>query len=137
MVMRTNTPYYNFALGLPEDKRTGTCIVSTHFEERDHILYDYGKRLTYLHYIGIPAMAFQRLCKGDNLDFPYRDIFLYYRYLREGGKYPKFRGKRRPHYEPANRFIGFLRRIEAFAFRTKYDLWDKRFEYGRLKEEAR
>lgn len=107
MVMKSNLSVYNFALELPYEKRTGNSVTSTHFEEKGHLLYDRGNRLTYLHYIGLHAEPFIKLCIGENIDFPYRDIFLYYRYLREPGKRPQFRGKPKPYSAP----LGFAVRV--------------------------
>jgi hypothetical protein len=81
MIMRNNIPVYNFALKAPLKERTGNSVTSTHFEEKNHILYDKGVRLTYLHYIGISAQVIKKACEGKNVEFPYRDIFLYYRRL--------------------------------------------------------
>ena len=49
-----------------------------------------------IHYIGLSSRLFARVCQGENLDFPYRDLFLYYRYLHEPEKRPQFKnqGKR-------------------------------------------
>ncbi|MHC5614127.1 MAG: Npun_R2821/Npun_R2822 family protein [Nostoc sp.] len=91
MVMRSNLSIYNFALQLPDNQRTGCSATSKHFEEREHLLYDKGNRLTYLHYIGIPPNINQAVCAGENLEFPYRDLFLYYRYLHEPEKRPVFK----------------------------------------------
>jgi lipopolysaccharide biosynthesis glycosyltransferase len=93
MAMRSNLNIYNFALNLPSDKLTGCCVTSSHFEERDRILFDRGNRLTYIHYIGISSKIFNRLCQGENIDFPYRNLFLHYRYLHEPEKRPEFNGK--------------------------------------------
>jgi hypothetical protein len=90
MVMRSGLSTYNFANQLPENQRTGCSATSKHFEEKDHILYDKGNRLTYLHYIGVPPNVNQAVCAGENIDFPYRELFLYYRYLHEPDKRPKF-----------------------------------------------
>ncbi|WP_375511158.1 Npun_R2821/Npun_R2822 family protein [uncultured Nostoc sp.] len=90
MVMRSNLSIYNFAQKLPENQRTGCSATSKHFEEREYILYDKGNRLTYIHYIGIPPNINQAVCAGENIEFPYRDLFLYYRYLREPEKRPVF-----------------------------------------------
>jgi len=79
MMMRSNFSIYNLALQLPKEERTGCCVTSPHFQALDNILYDHDKRLTYLHYIGLSSSLFTRLCSGENLDFPYRDIFLHYR----------------------------------------------------------
>ncbi|ODH01004.1 sugar transferase [Nostoc sp. KVJ20] len=91
MVMRSNLSIYNFARQLPDNQKTGCSATSKHFEEREHLLYDKDNRLTYLHYIGIPPNINQAVCAGENIEFPYRDLFLYYRYLHEPEKRPVFR----------------------------------------------
>lgn len=90
MVMRSGISSYNFAYDLPSDHSTGCCATSRHFQEQDHILYDRGNRLTYLHYIGVPPDLIRRVGAGENIEFPYRDLFLYYRYLHEPEKQPIF-----------------------------------------------
>ncbi|MEH2245786.1 Npun_R2821/Npun_R2822 family protein [Nostoc sp.] len=91
MFMRSDIPVYNFAHHLPNHQITGNSVTSEHFEEKDKILYDKGNRLTYLHYIGIPPNINQAVCAGENIEFPYRDLFLYYRYLHEPEKRPVFK----------------------------------------------
>jgi hypothetical protein len=93
MMMRSGHSIYNLALQLPQEEKTGCCVTSSHFQEQNFILYDKGKRLTYLHYIGIPSKCFIELCAGENQDFPYRDLFLHYRYLYEPEKKPKLKDK--------------------------------------------
>lgn len=93
MAMRSNFRVYNFALNLPPEQIAGCCVTSSHFEKRDRILFDRGNRLTYIHYIGISSKIFNRLCQGENIDFPYRDLFLEYRYLHEPEKRPQLQGK--------------------------------------------
>ncbi|MGB3266750.1 MAG: Npun_R2821/Npun_R2822 family protein [Microcoleus sp.] len=90
MVMKTGIKSYNFACSLPDGETTGCSVTSQHFEERDNILYDKGNRLTYLHYIGVPPDLIRRVCAGENIEFPYGDLFLHYRYLREPEKHPVF-----------------------------------------------
>lgn len=99
MMMRSNFSIYNLALQLPKEERTGCCVTSPHFQALDNILYDRGKRLTYIHYIGLSSSLFTRLCSGENLDFPYRDIFLHYRYLYEPSQRPVFTDSPKP-YQP-------------------------------------
>ncbi|MGK7900576.1 MAG: Npun_R2821/Npun_R2822 family protein [Hormoscilla sp.] len=111
MVMRTGISSYNFAIALPPEERTGCSVTSDHFEERDHILYDKGNRLTYLHYIGVKSKYFTRLCAGENLDFPYREVFLYYRYLHEPEKRPQFTGKPKPYNPPPSLAKRVLRKL--------------------------
>lgn len=90
MRMRSKLPICNLALDLPREERTGNSVTSPHFELKDNLLYDKGVRLTYLHYIGLSSQLFTRVCAGEDLDFPYRDIFLYYRYLYEPEKRSQF-----------------------------------------------
>ena len=104
MMMRSNFSIYNLALQLPKEERTGCCVTSPHFQALDNILYDQGKRLTYLHYIGLSSSLFTRLCSGENLDFPYRDIFLHYRYLYEPSQRPIFTDSPKPYQPPTPTF---------------------------------
>ena len=104
MMMRSNFSIYNLALQLPKEERTGCCVTSPHFQALDNILYDKGKRLTYLHYIGLSSSLFTRLCSGENLDFPYRDIFLHYRYLYQPSQRPIFTGSPKPYQPPTPTF---------------------------------
>ncbi|MBE9060811.1 sugar transferase [cf. Phormidesmis sp. LEGE 11477] len=83
MVMKSGIDAINLSQHLPAEKRTGCCVTSDHFFEKDHVLLDSAEQLTYLHYIGIGAKFFQQVCSGQNILFPYRDLFLYYRYLKE------------------------------------------------------
>lgn len=119
MVMKTGAVIHNFALEFSREERTGNAVTSTHFEEKDNVLYDKGKRLTYLHYIGIPSSVFRQICAGENIALPYRDIFLRYRYLYEPEKRPVFRGKPRPYIQPA----GLGERIAAKLKNAWEALW--------------
>lgn len=96
MMMKTDARIYNLAFGLPPEERTGCCVTSPHFKEDNYLVYDKEKALTYLHYIGLPASLFTRLSQGENIDFPYRSTFLYYRFLHEQEKQPIFTGKAKP-----------------------------------------
>lgn len=112
MAMRSNLNIYNFALNLPAENLTGCCVTSSHFENRDHILFDRGNRLTYLHYIGISSKIFNRLCQGENIDFPYRDLFLHYRYLHEPEKLPEFKGKPKAYNQPPSLTDRVLKKLK-------------------------
>jgi Mannosyltransferase putative len=90
MVMKTGISSYNFAYSLPDNLKTGCSVTSKHFLARDNIFYDKGNRLTYIHYIGVQPDLIRRVCAGENIEFPYRDLFLHYRYLREPSKRPIF-----------------------------------------------
>ena len=92
-LMRSELEIYNFALELPKEQRTGCSVTSPHFEEKNNRVYDKDIPLTYLHFIGISASIFTRLCSGENITFPYRNSFLHYRYLNEPESQPQFQGK--------------------------------------------
>lgn len=107
MVMKSKISHFNFALKLPAEQRTGCCVTSSHFEAQENLLYDKGQRLTYLHYIGISSHYFSRVCAGENIDFPYRDLFLHYRYLSSPEQHPVFANKARPY----NQMPGLTQRV--------------------------
>lgn len=111
MVMRLGISNYNLALQLPANQKTGCCVTSPHFEEKDRILYDKGNRLTYIHYIGLSSKLFTQVCAGENIDFPYRDLFLHYRYLHESENRPKFTSKPRPYNPPVSLATKVLRKL--------------------------
>ncbi|NJM70939.1 MAG: sugar transferase [Scytonema sp. RU_4_4] len=111
MVMRSSISSYNFAHQLPENERTGCCVTSPHFEVKNNILYDKGHQLTYIHYIGLSSKLFTRLCSGENIDFPYREIFLHYRYLHEADKRPKFKSTLKAYNEPPSLATRILRKL--------------------------
>ncbi len=111
MVMRSEISSYNFATELPKNERTGCCVTSPHFEARDNILYDKGNKLTYIHYIGLSSQLFTRVCAGENIDFPYRDIFLHYRYLHEPEKRPQFSTKAVAYNAPPSLTTRVLKKI--------------------------
>ena len=102
MMMRSKYSIYNFAHHLSPEERTGCCVTSSHFTSDNHLLYDRGNLLTYIHYIGLRSRLFTRVCAGENIDFPYRDIFLHYRFLHEPEKRPKFRDKPIPYNQSPN-----------------------------------
>ncbi|MDJ0732742.1 MAG: sugar transferase [Nostocaceae cyanobacterium] len=111
MVMRSDIRSYNFAHHLPASARTGCCVTSPHFQDRNHILYDRDNPLTYLHYIGLSSKLFSLVCAGENIDFPYRDIFLHYRYLHEPEKKPQFQTKPKAYNAPPNLATRVLRKL--------------------------
>ncbi|MEG3859287.1 Npun_R2821/Npun_R2822 family protein [Microcoleus sp. herbarium12] len=87
LVARCKISFYNFAYSRSEQV-TGNHW-SSQFDVIDSILYDRGRRLTYLHYMSISAAKFTRLCAGEDVEIPYRDVFLHYRYLNSPETRPK------------------------------------------------
>lgn len=78
LVLRSQISYYNFAA----DGTAPGSHWSSNFEQREQVLYDKGRPITYLHYMSISAASFTRLCQGEEVSIPYRDLFLHYRYLK-------------------------------------------------------
>jgi hypothetical protein len=87
MVLKSGIAYYNFAY-YDHEKATGNHW-SSQFDVVDNVLYDKGKRLTYLHYMSIGSSAFTKLCASEDVDIPYRDVFLHYRYLKSLQEIPQ------------------------------------------------
>ncbi|BAY61339.1 hypothetical protein NIES22_14040 [Calothrix brevissima NIES-22] len=85
LVLRSGISYYNYAY---HGQGTG-CHWSSQFNVVDNILYDQGEPITYLHYMSVAASDFTRLCSGEEVDIPYRDVFLHYRYLKSPETRPK------------------------------------------------
>ena len=115
MVMSESVDSCNLSFALPVERRTGCCVTSPHFEYRDGTLYDKGNRLTYLHYIGVSSQLFARLCAGENMECPYREVFLHYRYLNETEKRPTFQGKPMPLHRPPSLFQRALRKLSSLG----------------------
>ncbi|AKG24494.1 Npun_R2821/Npun_R2822 family protein [Calothrix sp. 336/3] len=80
LVLCSQIKYYNFAYEQPE--ATPGSHWSSNFEVIDQILYDQGRRLTYIHYMSVGAYAFTKLSAGEDVDIAYRDVFLHYRFLK-------------------------------------------------------
>lgn len=112
MAIALNLSYSNMGIDLPAEERTGCCVTSPHFEKRAWKLYDKGVPLIYLHYIGLSARFFKQLCSGENIDFPYRDIFLHYRYLKHPEDQPKFQGQPVPYNAPPGLFTRLKQKIK-------------------------
>jgi hypothetical protein len=91
-VLRKPLKSVNLALHWPAEKRTGNSVTSPHFEERGDAVFDGDRKLLYLHYIGVSSKLFGRLCQGENMDIPYRDVFLHYRYLHAPDERPRLTG---------------------------------------------
>ncbi len=111
MVMRSSISSYNFSHHLPESERTGCCVTSPNFDERNNLVYDKDNCLTYLHYIGLSSKLFSRVCSGENIDFPYRETFLHYRYLHEPDKRPKFTTKPKAYNAPPSLATRVLKKL--------------------------
>ena len=102
MNLKKGLNLYNVTLDKTSEYNTGSCVTSRHFEEKDQVLYDHGKKLTYLHYMGIKSASLNRLSWWKQMHFPcqetlfraadkvfdwqltripYKKTFLHYRFL--------------------------------------------------------
>ena len=84
LVLKSKISYYNFAI---QEDAPGSHW-SSKFNEVDRVLYDKGRRLTYLHYMSISSNHFNQLCTGINTKIPYQELFLHYRYLKSPSQRP-------------------------------------------------
>jgi hypothetical protein len=84
---------HNLYRAAPESRRIRTCATVEGLQEKNRLVFDRARRLPFLHYIGIPAWAFHRVCDGEDVRFPYRETFLRYRYLDAPAARPRLRGK--------------------------------------------
>ena len=105
LVARSKISFYNFAYAQPEQV-TGNHW-SSQFEVIDDVLYDKGRRLTYLHYMSISAAKINQLCAGEDIEIPYRDVFLHYRYLNSPETRPKL--------TPPNLLVRLGRKITSWG----------------------
>ena len=117
IIMRSGYSFINLALSLPKNQLTGCCVTSPHFQEKNHLLYDKDNPLTYLHYIGLQSKLFDDLCRGENLDFSYRDLFLYYRYLKNPEQRPVLKGSPKPLNSSSSFFQKINRKLTHFIKR--------------------
>ena len=117
IIMRSGYSFINLALSLPKNQLTGCCVTSPHFQEKNHLLYDKDNPLTYLHYIGLQSKLFDDLCRGENLDFSYRDLFLYYRYLKNPEQRPVLKGSPKPLNSSPSFFQKINRKLTHFIKR--------------------
>src|SRR6476661_2224532 len=122
LVARSGISFYNFAYHQPA-LVTGIHW-SSQFEVIDYVLYDKVRRLTYLHYMSISAAKFTRLCAGEDVEIPYREVFLHYRYLNSPETQPKL--------APPNLLVRLQRNLKTWVIQKVNNLlfklrnfWDK------------
>jgi hypothetical protein len=122
LVARSKISFYNFAYAQPEQV-TGNHW-SSQFDVIDDVLYDKGRRLTYLHYMSISAAKINQLCAGEDVEIPYRDVFLHYRYLNSPETQPKL--------APPNLLVRLQRNLKSWGIQKVNNVqfklrnfWDK------------
>lgn len=105
MVLRSSISYYNFAYHNLEEA-TGSHWSST-FDVVDNVLYDKGQKIDYIHFMSISSSKFTNLCGGEDVQIPYQDVFLHYRYLNSP--------EERPQLKPPSLLIQFQRKVKKIA----------------------
>jgi hypothetical protein len=87
IVLGNGFSFYN--LCYHDDEYATGSHWSSPFKVQDQVLYDQDKPLMYLHYMSISSSDFTRLCQGEDINVPYRDLFLHYRYLKTPQERPQ------------------------------------------------
>ncbi len=85
MTLRCDRPLFNFTLSPNGQERTGNCADADPFVNIDDVLYNEQglKPIHRLHYMNYSSRDFACLCKGEDVDIRYKDVFLYYRFLKQ------------------------------------------------------
>ncbi|MBD0388971.1 MAG: methionine synthase [Nostoc sp. C3-bin3] len=85
LTLRCDRPLFNFTLSPNGQDRTGNCADADPFVNVDNVLYNEQglKPIHRLHYMNYSSRDFARLCKGEDVDIRYKDLFFYYRFLKQ------------------------------------------------------
>jgi hypothetical protein len=85
LTLRCDRPIYNFTLSPDGKDRTGNCADKDPFVTIDNVLYNEQglKPIHRIHYMNYSSRDFACLCQGEDADIRYKDIFLYYRFLKQ------------------------------------------------------
>ncbi|HEY9599654.1 MAG TPA: Npun_R2821/Npun_R2822 family protein [Cyanophyceae cyanobacterium] len=91
MTVRGEYSIFNFTLSPDGQDRTGNCADADPFLTINNVLYNEEglKPIHRIHYMNYSAVDFARLCQGEDVDIRYKDIFLYYRFLKSPEQRPK------------------------------------------------
>lgn len=91
LTFRCDRPIYNFTLSPNGRDRTGNCADSDPFVNIDNVLYNEQglKPIHRLHYMNYSSSDFARLSQGEDVDIRYKEVFLYYRFMKQPQLRPK------------------------------------------------
>jgi hypothetical protein len=91
MTLRGNRPLFNFTLSSNSQERTGNCADADPFININNVLYNEQglKPIHRIHYMNYSSADFTRLCRGENVNLYYKDVFLYYRFLKNPEQKPQ------------------------------------------------
>jgi hypothetical protein len=90
MTLRSERPLCNLTLSPNFQERTGNCANADPFVTINQVLYNEQglKPIHRIHYMGYSSTDFARLCKGEDVDIRFKEIFLHYRFLKQPEKKP-------------------------------------------------
>ncbi|MDY7008171.1 MAG: hypothetical protein SWX82_30635 [Cyanobacteriota bacterium] len=91
LTLRSDRPLSNFTLSPNSKDRTGNCADVDPFVNIDNVLYNEQgfKPIHRIHYMNYSSKDFASLCQGQDVDICYKDVFLYYRFLKQPEQRPK------------------------------------------------
>lgn len=90
MTLRSERPLFNFTCSTDEQERTGNCANADPFVAVDQVLYNEQgmKPIHRIHYMGYSSTDFARLCRGEDVDIPFKQLFLHYRFASHPAQKP-------------------------------------------------
>ncbi|MGD1941789.1 MAG: Npun_R2821/Npun_R2822 family protein [Leptolyngbyaceae cyanobacterium] len=91
LTFKLRHPLFNFTLSTQGRDRTGNCADSDSFTNVNNVLYNSEglKPIHRIHYMNYSSDGFTYLCKGEDVDIAYRDVFLHYRFLKQPEEMPQ------------------------------------------------
>lgn len=91
MTLHGERRMFNFTLSPNGQDRTGNCADADPFVNIDNVLYNKEglKPIHRIHYMNYPSIDFTRLCQGEDVNIRYKDVFLYYRFMKQPEQKPK------------------------------------------------
>jgi acyl carrier protein phosphodiesterase len=91
MTLRCNRPLFNFTLSSNSQERTGNCADADPFININNVLYNEQglKPIHRIHYMNYLSTDFTRLCRGEDVNICYKDVFLHYRFLKKPEQKPQ------------------------------------------------
>jgi hypothetical protein len=90
ITMRLEAKVWNYTLSQDGRDRTGNTAEARYIN-RNQVLYNEEgvKPIRRLHYITHSAERFRQLCRGEVVELPQQELFLYYRFLHEPDRCPQ------------------------------------------------
>ena len=121
LTLRSEQSLFNFTLSSNGQERTGNCAGADPFVNIDHVLYNQQglKPIHRIHYMNYASQDFSRLCQGEDVNIPYQEEFLYYRFLKQPEQRPK-KLKKRSSLEKVGKTVKSLSQKAKVAFYRRF-----------------